>query len=54
MSMQSVAYPAIALTPPKRNALRHIPGDEGWPIIVRAFDRVRVILAAAGCGGSRG
>jgi cytochrome P450 len=33
MSMQSVASPAIAFTPPKRNSLTHIPGDEGWPII---------------------
>jgi len=28
MSMQSVASPAIAVTPPKRNSLTHIPGDE--------------------------
>jgi len=33
MSMQSVASPAYAFTPPKRNSLTHIPGDEGWPII---------------------
>lgn len=33
MSMQSVASPAIKLTPPRRNSLKHIPGDEGWPII---------------------
>lgn len=33
MSMQSVASPALALTPPRRNSLTHIPGDEGWPII---------------------
>lgn len=33
MSMQSVASPAISLTPPRRNSLTHIPGDEGWPII---------------------
>ena len=33
MSMQSVASPAVAFTPPKRNQLKHIPGDEGWPII---------------------
>ena len=33
MSMQSVASPEISLTPPKRNSLKHIPGDEGWPII---------------------
>ena len=33
MSMQNVASPAIGFTPPKRNSLTHIPGDEGWPII---------------------
>jgi cytochrome P450 len=33
MSMQSVASPAISLTPPKRNLLTHIPGDEGWPLV---------------------
>ncbi|HJZ20955.1 MAG TPA: cytochrome P450, partial [Bradyrhizobium sp.] len=33
MSMQSLASPAISLKPPKRNALTHIPGDEGWPLI---------------------
>ena len=33
MSMQSVVSPAIGFTPPKRNSLTHIPGDEGWPII---------------------
>jgi cytochrome P450 len=33
MSMQSAASPAIAFTPPKRNSLTHIPGDEGWPIV---------------------
>ena len=38
MSMQSVASPAIALTPPKRNSLTHIPGDEGWPIIGKTLD----------------
>ena len=32
MSMQSVASPAISL-PPKRKTLRHIPGNEGWPLI---------------------
>src|ERR1700752_4162213 len=32
MSMQSVVSPAIP-TPPDRKALRHIPGDEGWPFI---------------------
>jgi cytochrome P450 len=33
MSMQSVASPAITVSPPKRNSLTHIPGDEGWPLI---------------------
>jgi len=32
MSMQSALSPAIT-TPPKAKALRHIPGDEGWPFI---------------------
>src|SRR4051794_41370357 len=38
MTMQSLASPATALTPPKRNSLTHIPGDEGWPIIGRTLD----------------
>src|SRR2546430_3301900 len=38
MSMHSVASPAITLTPPKRNSLTHIPGDEGWPIIGKTLD----------------
>ena len=38
MSMQSVASPAIAFTPPKRNSLTHIPGDEGWPIIGKTLE----------------
>ena len=38
MSMQNVASPTIAFTPPKRNSLRHIPGDEGWPIIGKTFE----------------
>src|SRR5436189_5898539 len=38
MSMQSVASPAITLTPLKRNSLTHIPGDEGWPIIGKTLD----------------
>src|SRR5690242_6038417 len=33
MSMQHAASPALGFTPPKRNSLTHIPGDEGWPII---------------------
>src|SRR5256714_5809916 len=38
MSMQSVASPAITLTPPKRNSLTHIPGEEGWPILGKTLD----------------
>ena len=38
MSMQNVASPTIAFTPPKRNSLTHIPGDEGWPIIGKTFE----------------
>src|ERR1700686_521666 len=37
MSMQSVASPAITLSPPNRNSLTHIPGDEGWPVIGRTL-----------------
>src|SRR3979409_137482 len=37
MSTQSVASPAFALNPPKRNLLSHIPGDEGWPVIGRTL-----------------
>jgi len=39
MSMQGLAAPGEAglLRPPKRSALAHIPGDEGWPIIGRTF-----------------
>ncbi|MDO9062625.1 MAG: cytochrome P450, partial [Bradyrhizobium sp.] len=34
MSMQSAVSPAaVDWTPPKRNSLTHIPGDEGWPLI---------------------
>src|ERR1700760_981074 len=33
MSMQSAISPAVTFTPPKRNTLTHIPGDEGWPVI---------------------
>ena len=33
MSMQTAVSPAIGPTPPKPRALRHIPGDEGWPFI---------------------
>src|ERR1700686_5228774 len=38
MSMQSVASPAYTFTPPKRNSLTHIPGDEGWPLIGKTVD----------------
>ncbi|MBR1272030.1 cytochrome P450 [Bradyrhizobium sp. AUGA SZCCT0222] len=38
MSMQNVASPAITLTPPKRNSLKHIPGDEGWPVIGKTLE----------------
>lgn len=37
MSMQNVATPALGFTPPRRNELTHIPGDEGWPIIGKTF-----------------
>ncbi|MDO8399412.1 MAG: cytochrome P450 [Bradyrhizobium sp.] len=37
MSMQSVA-PALTFTPPKRNSLTHIPGNEGWPLIGRTLE----------------
>src|SRR5438105_8402838 len=33
MSMQSAVSPTIRLSPPKRGSLKHIPGDEGWPIV---------------------
>ena len=38
MSMQSVASPAFTFTPPKRNSLTHIPGDEGWPFIGKTLE----------------
>src|ERR1700710_474017 len=38
MSMQSVASPAYSFTPPKRNTLTHIPGDEGWPLIGKTLE----------------
>jgi hypothetical protein len=38
MSTQSVASPAPTFTPPKRNSLKHIPGDEGWPIIGKTLE----------------
>jgi cytochrome P450 len=38
MSMQNAASPAYSFTPPKRNSLKHIPGDEGWPIIGKTLE----------------
>jgi cytochrome P450 len=38
MSMQTVTSPAMSFTPPKRNSLKHIPGDEGWPFIGKTLD----------------
>ena len=38
MSTQTMAAPAMTFTPPKRNSLTHIPGDEGWPIIGKTLD----------------
>src|SRR3954471_14446492 len=38
MSMQTVASPATTFSPPKRNSLTHIPGDEGWPIIGKTIE----------------
>src|SRR5665213_781186 len=38
MSMQSAVSPAISLTPPRRNTLTHIPGDEGWPVIGKTLE----------------
>src|SRR5580693_10368792 len=37
MSMQTVVSPAIPLTPAKRSSLKHVPGDEGWPIVGRTL-----------------
>jgi len=37
MSVETVASPATALAPTKRNSLTHIPGDEGWPIVGKTF-----------------
>ena len=37
MSMQSVASTPISFAPPKRQALAHIPGDEGWPLVGRTL-----------------
>src|ERR1700737_1674565 len=38
MSRQSAPSPAYTFTPPKRNSLTHIPGDEGWPIIGKTLE----------------
>jgi cytochrome P450 len=38
MSMQSVASPVHTFTPPRRNSLTHIPGDEGWPLIGKTLE----------------
>src|SRR6202051_710338 len=38
MSMQTVVSPANILTPAKRTSLRHIPGDEGWPIVGKTLE----------------
>jgi len=38
MSIQGVASPVYTFTPPRRNSLTHIPGDEGWPIIGKTLD----------------
>jgi cytochrome P450 len=35
--MQNVASP-LSLTPPNRNSLQHIPGDEGWPLIGKTLE----------------
>src|ERR1700712_116618 len=37
MSVQSLSSPRAVLSPPKRSALAHIPGDEGWPVIGRTL-----------------
>src|SRR3954454_16472499 len=33
MSMPSLVSPQLTLSPPRRSALAHIPGNEGWPIV---------------------
>src|SRR6478752_1602514 len=38
MSMHNVASPVYTFTPPKRNSLTHIPGDEGWPLIGKTLE----------------
>jgi len=34
----SMVLPSQSFTPPKRNSLTHIPGDEGWPIIGKTLE----------------
>jgi cytochrome P450 len=34
----SMALSSASFTPPKRNSLKHIPGDEGWPIIGKTLE----------------
>ena len=36
-SLQSATFPSMALKAPRRQALSHIPGDEGWPVIGRTL-----------------
>lgn len=31
-------FPVYTFTPPRRNSLTHIPGDEGWPLIGKTLD----------------
>jgi cytochrome P450 len=38
MTMQSVATSMSTLAPPNRNSLKHIPGDEGWPLIGKTLN----------------
>jgi cytochrome P450 len=38
MSTQGVASPEYTFTPPRRNSLTHIPGDEGWPLIGKTLE----------------
>ncbi|MGA2291964.1 cytochrome P450 [Bradyrhizobium sp.] len=38
MSTQTVVSPGSSFTPPKRNSLTHIPGDEGWPLVGKTLD----------------
>jgi cytochrome P450 len=38
MSMQGLISSDTPLVAPKRSALAHIPGDEGWPVVGRTFE----------------